>query len=434
MELMDLRTMRTMISRPNILLASFIASLAGCATSGSPTRPYSPPVVEVAQIEQRNVPIYREWIGTLTGMVNTDVKAEVSNYLQRQDYLEGAPVRKGQLLFEIDPRPFEAALSQARGDLARAEGQLLQSNAQSRQAQAQLRQAEADQLKAQLDVDRYTPLAKEGAVTRQNLDDAIQINRAAQAQVEAARAGVETSKAAVDAAKAAVDVGRAEVRTAEINLGYTRIVSPIDGIAGRAVAQVGDLVGPGSGALTTISTVDPIRVYFTVSEQEYLRFATQYPTRAAREAEDRHMELSLVLADGTIYPQKGKFYFMGRQVDPKTGAIRLAGVFPNPQGILRPGQYCRVRAVTRIMEGALLVPQRAVTELQGAYQVAVVGNDDRVSIRGVQVGEREGTMWIVENGLRPGERIVVEGLQRIRSGMLVSPKPFVPQNRQDPAH
>jgi membrane fusion protein (multidrug efflux system) len=384
----------------------------------------SPPEVEVIQVEQRDVPIYSEWIGTLDGMINAEISAQVTGYLRTQHYTEGSFVRKGQLLFEIDSRPFQAALDQARAELSKAEGQVTEANGQLSQASAQLTQARANQGKTQLDVDRYTPLAKQKALTDQELDNAIQANLAARAQVEAAGAGVETAKAAIVAAGAAVEAARAAVATAELNLGFTRIISPIDGIAGIAQAQVGNLVNPASGPLTTVSTVDPIKVYFTMSEQEYLNHTRRNSRQSAWDAASKKLELELFLADGTTYPQKGRFFVADRQVDQKTGAIRLAGVFPNPGNTLRPGQYGRVRAVTSVKAGALLVPQRAVSELQGGYQVAVVGADHKVDIRPVKVGNRIDSVWIIESGLNPGETVVVEGTQKVQPGMTVSPKPF----------
>jgi membrane fusion protein (multidrug efflux system) len=360
------------------------------------------------------------------------------------------------LLFEIDPRPLEAELGQAKGDLARSEAQLgqavsqleqaranlAQANSLLSQARAQLAQAEADQRKAQLDEDKYAPLFAQKAVTRQDLDNAVQANVAALARVEAAKAGVETARAQIRAADAAVGTAeatvgaaeaqvqssRAALRTAELSLGFTRIVSPIDGIVGIAQADVGDLVNATSGVLTTVSTVDPIEVFFTVSEQEYLAFAGRFPTQAARDAANRRLELELFLADGTTYPHKGRFFIADREVDPKTGAIRMAGLFANPGNTLRPGQYARVRAATSVREGALLVPQRSVTQLQGNYQVAVVGADNRVSIRTVRVGDRVGTQWIIEDGLKPGESVVAEGTQKVAQGASVAPKPFSDSN------
>jgi RND family efflux transporter MFP subunit len=364
-----------------------------------------PPVVEVAQVEQKDVPVYGEWIGTLTGQVNADVKAQVTGYLLNRNYKEGSYVRKGQLLFEIDPRPFQAALDQAKGQLAQTQAQLVQ-------AEAQLATAEANQLKSQLDVEKYGPLAKVDAVSKQDFDNATQTNLANKAQVQAA-------KAAIASAKAQIQAGEATVETAAINLNFTRIVSPIDGIAGIAQAQVGDLVSTSSGVLTTISTLDPIRDYFTVSEQEYLALRKRF---SGSDAE--RWKLQLILADGTKYPHEGEFYFADRQVNQNTGAIQLAALFANPGNVLRPGQYGKVRAVIRMQPNALLIPQAAVTEQQGGYLVAVVGTDGRVAMRPIQVGARTGTMWVIKDGLKPGERVVVEGQQNLRSSMPVETRPF----------
>ncbi|MBO0720213.1 MAG: efflux RND transporter periplasmic adaptor subunit [Blastocatellia bacterium] len=380
----------------------------------------NPPEVVVVPVVQKDVPIYSEWIGTLDGLVNADIRAQVSGYLLSRKYTEGSFVRKGELLFEIDPRPFQAALDQAKGNLAQANGQLAQANAQLVQAQAQLAQSEANQVKAQLDVDRYTPLARQNAITNQELDNAVQANLAAKADVKAATARVETSKAAIVAAKAAVEAAGAAVHTTELNLGFTTIASPINGIAGIATAQVGNLVNPNSGPLTTVSTVDPIKVYFTLSEKEYL----DNSKRGTLDANKKLDELELVLVDGSIYPHKGHFFVADREVSKETGSIRLAGLFANPNNTLRPGQYGRVRAITSLKKGALLVPQRAVSELQGNYRVAVVGNDNKVSIRPVKVGDRVDSMWIIEDGLKPDERVVAEGTQKVRPDMMVSPKPF----------
>ncbi len=409
--------------------------------------------VQVVKVEQTDVPVYSEWIGTTDGMVNAEIKAQVTGYLLRQDYKEGSFVRKGQLLFEIDPRPFQAAVDQAQGQLAQfkgqleqanshvkeAEAQVAQANSQLLQMQAQLAQTQANQVKAQLDVNKYGPLLEQKAVTQQDYDNASQANVVAKAQVRAAEASIETAraqiraanaqvgtaKAAVTAAQGQIENANAAIRTAELNLGFTRIISPIDGIAGLAQAQVGNLITTQSAPLTTVSTVDPIKVYFTVSEQEYLNYTRRHPTQEERETASRNLELELVLSDGTMYPQKGSFYFADRQVDPKTGAIRLAGTFPNPENVLRPGQYGKVRAVTSTKSDALLVPQRAVSQLQGGYQVAVVGADNHVEIRSVKVGDRTGALWIIEEGLKAGESVVVEGLQRIKPGAAVNPKPYV---------
>ncbi len=407
------------------VVALFVAVRGSKAKSAPPPPP--PPEVEVTRVELRDVPIYSDWIGTLDGMVNAEIKAQVTGYLLRKDYTEGSFVKKGQLLFEIDARPFQAALDQAKGDLAKAEGQLSQAEAQLLQAQAQLSQMEANQGKTQLDENRYSSLARSGVVPQQDSDNAVQANLAARAQVKAADAGVKTARAGIVSARSAVDAAKAAVATAQLNLGFTRITSPIDGIAGIAQAQIGDLINsnvPNSAPLTTVSAVDPIKIYFTLSDQEYLSFTKRTPSQIEWEAANKKLELELVLSDGTSYPQKGRFFVADREVDQKTGAIRLAGVFPNPGNILRPGQYGRIRSVTSSKQGALLVPQRAVAELQGSYQVAVVDSENKVDIRPVKVGERIGAMWIVEAGLKPGETVVVEGTQRLRPGAVVNPKPF----------
>jgi len=409
-----------------VVLAVVIAILAGLGglRSKKPATPPPPPEVEVVQVEQTDVPVFGEWIGTLDGMVDADVKAQVQGYLLTKNYTEGSAVKKGQLLFQIDPRPFQAALAQSKGQLAQAEGQLSQANSNLLQSRAQLAQSEANEGKTQLDVNRYRPLAKESAITQEEMDNAVQANLAAKAQTEASRAGVQTARAQIDAAKAAVEAARAVVKTGELTLRFTKIVSPIDGVVGIAAAQVGDLVNPTSNALTTVSTVNPIKVYFTVSEQEYLNYSRNNPTQAARVAAANRLELELILADGTTYPHKGRFYVADRQVNVQTGTLRLAGIFPNPGNNLRPGQYGRVRAVTNLRRNALLVPQRAVSELQGMFQVAVVDQDNRITIRPVKVGERSGSMWVIEQGLNPGEKIVAEGTQRVRQDMVVTTRPY----------
>jgi RND family efflux transporter MFP subunit len=396
---------------------------AGCS-KGTQAASAPEPEVEVVPVEQRDVPIYSEWIGTLDGMVNADIKAQVSGYLMKQEYNEGSFVKTGQLLFQIDPRPFEAILEQAKGQLAQASGQLAQAKAQLTQAEAQVSVAEANQVRTQLDADRYIPLAKQQAITQQDLDNATQNNLAAKAQVQAAKAQVETARAQIQAAEASVQAAKANVDTAALNLGFTRLMAPIDGIAGQALQQVGALVSPASGAVTTVSTVDPIKVYFTVSETEYLDFHRRYSTQATLDAERKQLRLELILADGTVYPPNGNFYFADRQVNQGTGAIRVAGLFPNPGNILRPGQYGRVRTSTHTAQGALLIPQRAVTELQGAYQVAVVGSDDKIDVRAVKIADRVGNLWIIAQGLKPGERVVAEGVQKVRPGMTVRPKAY----------
>ena len=382
-----------------VVIGLIIGAMRPKQVSGA--APGTSPDVEVVQVEQKDVPIFGAWIGTLDGFTNADVRAQVTGYIMRQGYQEGAFVKKGQLLFEIDPRPFQAALDQSQGQLA--------------QAKAQLANAEAVQGRTELDVARYTPLAREQAASQQDLDNAIHNNMAAQATVATAAALIKTAEAAVE--------------TARINLDFTRLTAPIEGIAGQAQLQVGALVNLSSGPVTSVSTVDPIKVYFTVGEPQYLEWRRRFPTESTRQAADKNLRLELILADGSTYPQTGTFYFADRQVNEGTGAIRIAGLFPNPGNILRPGGYGKVRAVIRLQQGALLVPQRAVSELQGGYQVAVIGGDDKVSIRTVAAGDRVGNQWIIAEGLNAGERVVAEGTQKVRPGMHVNPKPFVAESK-----
>jgi RND family efflux transporter MFP subunit len=377
-----------------VVIGLIIGAIRPKHVSGA--QPGGSPDVEIVEVEQKDVPIFGEWIGTLDGFTNADVRAQVNGYLVRQGYQEGAFVKKGQLLFEIDPRPFQAALDQAQGQLA--------------QATAQLANAEAVQRRTELDVNRYTPLAKEQAASQQDLDNAIQNDLAAKATVATAKAQIQTAEAAVE--------------TAKINLDFTRLVAPIDGIAGQAQLQVGALVNPSSGPVTSVSTVDPIKVYFTVGEPQYLAWRKRYPTETTREAADKNLRLQLILADGSTYANEGTFYFADRQVNESTGAIRVAGLFPNPGNILRPGGYGKVRAIIRVQQDALLVPQRAVSELQGGYQVAVVDGENKVSIRSVNVGDRVGNQWVIADGLKRGEHVIAEGVQKVRAGMQVNPKPF----------
>jgi len=377
-----------------LVIGLIIGAIYPKRVAGAP--PGAPPDVEVVQVEQKDVPIFGEWIGTLDGFTNADVRAQVTGYIMRQGYQEGAFVKKGQLLFEIDPRPFQAALDQAQGQLA--------------QARAQLANAQAVQGRTQLDVERYTPLAKEQAASQQDLDNSIQNNLAAKASVATAEAQIKSAEAAVE--------------TAKINLDFTRLVAPIDGIAGQAQLQVGALVNLSSGPVTSVSTVDPIKAYFTVGEPQYLAWRKRYPTETSRLEADKNLRLELILADGSTYAHEGTFYFADRQVNESTGAIRIAGLFPNPGSVLRPGGYGKVRAIIRVQPDALLVPQRAVSELQGGYQIAAVDDQNKVSIRTVKVGDRVGNQWIIAEGLKPGERVIAEGVQKVRPGMQVNPKPF----------
>ncbi len=398
-----------------LFLSAAVLGTVSCTNTIARTTAPAKPEVEIATVEQRDIPIEREWIGTLDGMVNAAIKAEVTGYLMRQNYTEGSFVRQGQLLFEIDPRPFQAAVDQAVGQLAQANAQLAQAKAGFVQAKAQLTSAEANQRKAQLDEDRYVPLAQQQAITQQDLDNARQSNQSLIAQVAAAKAQVETAQAQIEAAQAGVTAATAAVETAKVNLGFTRLVSPIDGIAGVATTQVGNLVGSSSNAVTTVSTLDPIKANFTVSEQEYLNLVLN------RKALDQ-LQLELILSNGAVYPHKGRFSFADREVNATTGSIQLTGLFPNPGNTLRPGQYARVHASIGTRAGVLLVPQRSVTETQGNYLVAVVDPNNTIRFAPVKVGARVASKWVIEDGLKPGERVVTDGLFHIQPGAPVTPK------------
>ena len=360
---------------------SFAAILAGCG--GKAAGPAgAAPEVKVIAVAQRDVPIVSEWVATLDGYVNAQIQPQVTGYIIKQNYKEGSQVHNGDVLFEIDPRPFQALLDQAK---------------------AQLAQAQAQMGKTQLDVDRDTPLAKERAIAQSQLDNDIQANLAA---------------------KAAVQSSEAQVEQAQLNLGFTHVTSLFDGIAGIALIQLGNLVNP-TTVLTSVSQVNPIKAYFPISEQEYLRLAARVNATQGHDDEPNDAPaLELILADGTVYPSKGRVLYTDRQVDITTGTIRVVSAFPNPKNFLRPGQFGRVRASTYTRTGALLVPQRAVVELQGTFQVAVVGNDNKVSVRIVKVGERVGNEWIIDSGVKTGEMVIVEGVQKVRDGSPVNPKPL----------
>jgi membrane fusion protein (multidrug efflux system) len=366
---------------PTVILMVALALLASSCNRGRAATATPIPEVEVATVEQRDVPVYSEWVATLDGYVNAQIRPQVSGYIIRQPYKEGSLVHEGQVLFEIDPRPFQATLDRAKGDLA--------------QAQAQLG-------KATLDVERDTPLAEGRAIAKSQLDNEIQAKLGAQAAVESAKAAVEQ---------------------AELNLEWTKVTSLVDGIAGIAQVQIGNLVGANS-ILTSVSQVDPIKAFFPINEHEYL-FAQSKGSAISSDHTIRFFgtTVELILADGSIYPQKGKVLLADRQVDPNTGTIRIVAAFPNPGNILRPGQYGRVRVETNLKKGALLLPQSAVAQSQGSYQVAVVCSDHKVSMRTVKPGATVGTMWVIDEGLKPGEQVVVEGLQKLKEGTVVTPKP-----------
>jgi len=364
-----------------MLAVAGAVSVTGCKPTAPPAPP--PPLVEVTTVKEADVPIYHEWIGSLDGLVNAEIRAQVTGYLIAQDYKEGDPIKKGDLLFEIDPRPFQAVLDQAKGQLA---------------------QAVAREGKTALDVKRYAPLVKDDAISQEEYDDAVQ------ADLEA---------------KASVVACQAQVEQAELNLGFTKITSPIDGIASIARGQIGNLVGPGTGELTTVSTVDPIKAYFNVTEQAYINFTKLFVAESNRYARLRQLDTRLILGDGSVYPEPGKIFASDREIGATTGALRVEALFPNPNYALRPGEFARIRIKFAVAHNALLVPQRAVSELQGSYQVAIVDSDDKIHIQPVTVGERDGSLWIIEKGLSAGQRIVVEGLQKIREGAAVTTTNFV---------
>jgi membrane fusion protein (multidrug efflux system) len=368
------------------MVATAVAILCavGCNKKPNVTSP-PPPQVEVTTVIQGDVPIYHEWIGVLDGLVNATIRAQVTGYLVAQNYREGDLIKKGDLLFEIERRPFSAAFDQANGVLAQAEARLG---------------------KTEIDVRRYGPLVKDKAISQEEFDDAIQ------ARLEA---------------RAAVVAAKAQVEQAQVNLDFTTIRSPIKGIASIARAQIGDLVGPATGELTTVSTVDPIKAYYNVTEQAYINFARQYTSEDDRYGRLRLLEIDLILTDGTVYPHKGKIFAADRQIGQTTGALRIEALFPNPGNSLRPGEFARVRVKLDVKSNALLIPQRAVSELQGSYQVAVVEADNKIHIQPVRVGERSGNLWMIEDGLHPGERVVVEGIQKIREGMVVTTKAYIPE-------
>ena len=358
-------------------LALFFA--AGCEKA-APTAPPAP-VVDVMTVAPKDVPIFKEWVGSLDGDVNATIRPQVTGYLIKQNYREGDFVKKGQVLFEIDPRTFKAAVDQAAAVRA---------------------QQQANYTTAAAGLARVKPLAAKNALSQKDLDDATGSDLAARAALDQATAALETAK---------------------LNLSFTKITSPIDGVAGIAKAQIGDLLSPSSTTeLTTVSTLDPIKVYINISEREYLKFIGKNP-----DATPGDIPLSLILLDGSTYPKTGKFSLLNRQVDTTTGTFKVGAQFPNPDGHLRPGQFAKVRAMQKVLKDALLVPQRAVTEVQGKYLMAVVGEGNKIDIRQVKPGERIGSEWIISEGLKPGESIVVEGTQKVKPGAVVKPKSFDPE-------
>jgi membrane fusion protein (multidrug efflux system) len=378
---------------PRSLILTFTAALllAGCGKQEEAPPP-APPVVLVTDATQADVPIFSEAIATLNGSTNTQIHSQVSGYLLQQAYQEGSVVKAGDLLFQIDPKPFQADLDKAQATLANKQAQFL---------------------RTKQDLDRYTALVKSGAVSQQEYQSEVQNNLSAQADVDAAQASVVT---------------------AQINLGYTKITSPIAGVAGTAIPGVGDLISP-SMTLTTVSTVDPIQAEFTLPEQFYLDNADRIAKVSSVPLQDRPESIELLLADGTPYPKKGRFYYVNRQIQTSTGAITAYALFPNPDRVLRPGQYAKVRGITQRINGAVLVPQRCVTQLQGTSQVMVVKPDNTVEARNVTTGDLAGPLWIITSGLNPGERVIVEGIQKVQDGTLVTPEPYVaPASEQPPTN
>ncbi|MGA2738036.1 MAG: efflux RND transporter periplasmic adaptor subunit [Bryobacteraceae bacterium] len=394
--------------RAIILVFCFgLLALAGCGKTASSAPVMGPLPVSAIQVREADVPLNGDWVGTLDGYVNAQIQPQVSGYLIRQDYREGSFVAKGQTLFEIDPRPFQAAVDQAQAQLNQAEAQVGQAEGQVKQTQAQLELAE-------INLKRDTPLAEARAIAQSQLDSEKQ-------QAAQTRASVGSAQAAVNAARANVDAAQAALTTAKLNLGFTQVHSLIGGVAGQAAIQVGNLVNPQS-VLTSVSQLDPIKAYFSISDNEYLAL-----TARARQAggdllrASSSLPLTLTLSNGQIYPRKGHIAFVDRQMNQQTGAIRIAADFPNPGGVLRPGQFGRVTAATEVRRGAILVPQIAVQELQGIQQVDTVGADNHVHVVNVRLGPQYGNDWIVESGLPAGTTVITDNLQKLKEGVPVNP-------------
>jgi membrane fusion protein, multidrug efflux system len=388
----EIRPRRDVAMKVSSVMVAVTLALAAAACTKQAPPPPPPPEVQVVAVEQRDEPIYSEWIGTLDGMVNAEIKPKVEGYLLRQLYQNGGYVKQGAPMFEIDPRQPQASLDQANANLARAQALLV---------------------KTQRDVQIYTPLAAARAISQQELDNA------RSRELEAA---------------AMVDSSRAAVEQARLNRAWTLVTSPISGVAGIAKSQVGDLVNSAT-LMTTVSQVDPIKVNVNISEQEYLHYAEAINKglSGTPRAGAQGGQLELVLDDGSVFPNKGTVLSVDRQVDVRTGTMAVHGSFPNPGNILRPGQYAKVRVALQTIKGALLVPQRAVNELQGSYQVGVVGADGKADIRVVQPGERVGSLWVINKGLMPGDKVIVEGLSRVRTGQPVIVKPAASQASAGPS-
>src|SRR5213595_4092268 len=364
-------------------IALFALLPTGCGRKAPQASPAAPEAL-VTTVQPRDVPRVLERVATLDGFINANINAQVQGYLISRDYKEGSVVKKGDFLFQIDPRPFEAALAQAKGTLAKDQ---------------------ANQVKGDADEKRALDLFKKKVISDQERDTAI-------AAAGSSRANVEADEAAVE--------------QAQLNLGYTKITAPIDGVAGFAIAQVGDLVGPSTGPLTTVSQIDPIKAVVTAGEGPFTDFVSRHLDATERNAYIKTLNFDLILGNGEQYPHKGKFYALDRSLDPKTGSIRYEVTFPNPGNILRPGQFGKVRCVADMKKGAMVIPQEAVNELQGNYQVAVVDQNNKVSIRPVKMGERIDSQWEVTDGLKPGDKVIVQGWQKVREGSTVTAKDWTP--------
>ncbi len=414
------RGRRQMKARYGLAIALLISAsigLSGCA--GRPALP-KPTEVEVASPLRKDVPVYSEWIGTTIGYVEAQIHSQVTGYLLSQNYKEGSLVGRGDLLFQVDPRPFQSNVNLAAARIEAAKAQLTEAKAEVKQAKDEIDRAKANLGKTELDVKRFTPLVSDGTISQRELDDAIQSNLANKASVAEAIDHYDRAVARVAKAQANVAVAESAYEKAKLDLGFTRVSAPVDGVAGIRMANIGDLVGTNPPTLlTTVSQINPIYVEFSISEQEYLKLRSFLLEASA----GKKPVLRLTLADGTVYPHLGTINIVGLKVDQSTGTLRIRGLFPNSGNVLRPGQYAMIRALTDTEKGALLVPQRAVQELQGMYEVAVVGPDSKVQFREVKVGERTGSYWQIVNGLNPGDKVVVEGLQKVRTGTLVAPEP-----------
>jgi membrane fusion protein, multidrug efflux system len=395
-----------------LILCLALTVLAGCKGTGAAAAPPPPgPMpVSVVRVQQQDVPLNGDWVGTLDGYVNAQIQPQVSGYLIRQDYREGSQVSKGQLLFEIDPRPFQAVVDQAQGQMEQAQAQVAQAEGQVRQTQAQLELT-------QINLNRDTPLAEARAIAQSQLDNEKQ-------QAAQARASVSSAEAAVNAARASVTAAQAAVTSAKLNLGFTQVRSLIDGVAGQAATQVGNLVSPQS-VLTSVSQLDPIKAYFSISDNEYLALAAR-ARKAGGDLLHANVPLTLTLSNGEKYPRKGQIAFVDRQMNQQTGGIRIAANFPNPSGLLRPGQFGRVTAATEVRRAAILVPQIAVQEMQGIQQVDVVGPDNHVHVVNVKLGPQFGNNWIVESGLEAGSLVITDNLQKLKDGAPVAPHETAP--------